>query len=98
LTDEVVHGTDITAKVRGIEEFDRELVGPLLDGLTKYGRYRFLILCDHGEGVADQAFYAFGEGGGQGAGSRRFTESDAQASKAPARDATKFATKFFSKS
>jgi 2,3-bisphosphoglycerate-independent phosphoglycerate mutase len=44
--------------------------------------------------------YAFGEGGGKGAiaASRRFTEPDAQASGAPARDATKFAIKFFSKS
>ena len=97
LTDEVVHSTDITAKVRGIEEFDRELVGPLLTGLAKHGRYRYLVLCDHGEGAADQAFYAFGEGGGKNAGDRRFTEVDAQASKAPARDATKFVTKFFAK-
>jgi len=98
LTDEVVHGTDIKAKVRGIEEFDRELVGPLLEGLAKHGRYRFLVLCDDGESVSDQAFYAFGEGGGQGAGGRRFTEADAQHSQTPARDATKFAAKLFARS
>jgi 2,3-bisphosphoglycerate-independent phosphoglycerate mutase len=89
---------DITAKVRGIEEFDRELVGPLLDGLAKHGRYRFLVLCDHGEGVTGQAFYAFGEGGGKGTGGKRFTEADAQASTAPPRDATKFAARFLAKS
>lgn len=97
LTDEVVHGTDITAKVRGIEEFDRELVGPLMDGLAKRGPYRFLVLCDHGEGMPGQVFYAFGEGPGSGTAGRRFTEADAQASKTPARDATKFVTKFFAK-
>lgn len=98
LTDEVVHGTDITAKVRGIEAFDRDLVGPLMEGLAKQGAYRFLVFCDFGEGVQGQAFYAFGESSGKGAAAgRRLTEADAQASKTPARDATKFVTKFFAK-
>jgi 2,3-bisphosphoglycerate-independent phosphoglycerate mutase len=100
LTDEVVHGTDIKAKIGGIEEFDRDLVGPLTEGLAKRGPYRFLVVCDHGEGAQGQAFYAFGEGAGKAAAApgRRFTEQDAQAAKTPARDATKFVTKFFSKS
>jgi 2,3-bisphosphoglycerate-independent phosphoglycerate mutase len=99
LTDEVVHGTDIKAKVSGIEEFDRDLVGPLIEGLAKQGPYRFLIVCDHGEGAPGPAFYAFGEAGGKGAtaSGHRFTESDALAAKAPARDATKFVIKFFAK-
>ncbi|MGA6827172.1 2,3-bisphosphoglycerate-independent phosphoglycerate mutase [Nitrospira sp. NS4] len=99
LADAVVHGTDLNANVQGIEEFDRELVGPLLEGLGKMGPYRFVVLCDHGEGRRGQAFYAFGEGTGSGApaAGRRFTEADAQASKAPVRDATKFATKLFAK-
>lgn len=99
LTDEVVHGTDIKAKVGGIEEFDRDLVGPLVDGLAKQGPFRFLVVCDHAEGEQGQALYAFGEGGGKSAApsGRRFTEPDAQASGAPARDATKFVGKFFSK-
>jgi 2,3-bisphosphoglycerate-independent phosphoglycerate mutase len=99
LTDDVVHGTDIKAKVRGIEAFDRDLVGPLIEGLAKQGPYRFLVLCDHGEGLQGQAFYAFGEGSGKGSGAagRRFTESDAQAANLPARDATKFMNKFFAK-
>lgn len=99
LTDEVVHGTDIKAKVRGIEEFDRDLVGPLLEGLAKQGPYRFLVVCDQGEEALGHAFYAFGEGGGKGSvpAGRRFTESDAQAANRPARDATKFMHKFFAK-
>jgi 2,3-bisphosphoglycerate-independent phosphoglycerate mutase len=99
LTDEVVHGTDIKAKVRGIEEFDHDLVGPLVEGLTKQGSYRFLVVCDYGEGAQGHAFYAFGEGGGKGstAAGCRFTESDAQAANMPARDATKFVNKFFAK-
>jgi 2,3-bisphosphoglycerate-independent phosphoglycerate mutase len=100
LTDEVIHGTDIKAKVRGIEEFDRNLVGPLVEGLAKQGPYRFLVICDHTAGIESPAFYAFGEGGGKGSGAvgRRFTEADALAMNMPARDATKFVNKFFSKS
>ena len=100
LTDEIIHGTDIKAKVRGIEEFDRDLVGPLVEGLAKHGPYRFLVVCEHGRGADGQPLYAFGEGGkkGSGSASRRFTEADAQTTGMPARDATKFANKFFSKS
>ncbi|NJL16878.1 MAG: hypothetical protein HC938_06425 [Nitrospira sp.] len=85
LTDEVVHGTDMNAKVRGVEEFDRHLVGPLIEGLDKQGPYRFLVICDHTAGIEGPAFYAFGEGGGKGAGTvtRRFTEADAIASQHP---------------
>ena len=99
LTDEVIHGTDIKAKVHGIEEFDRNLVGPLIEGIAKQGPYRFLIICDHTEDPQSPAFYTFGEGGiaGSDAGGRRFTEADALAVNMPARDATKFVNKFFSK-
>ena len=99
LTDEVIHGTDIKAKVHGIEEFDRNLVGPLVEGLAKQGPYRFLIICDHTEDPQSPAFYTFGEGGITGSETgRRFTEADALATNMPTRDATKFVNKFFSKS
>lgn len=100
LTDEVMLGTDIKAKVHGIEEFDRNLVGPLVDGLAKQGPYRFLVICDHAEDPQSPAFYTFGEGGRKRSETvgRRFTEADALAMNMPARDATKFANKFFSKS
>jgi len=99
LSDEVVHGSDVNATVQAIEAFDRDLVGPILEGLAKKGPYRFLVLCDHGEGVQGQAFAVFGEGPGKdgASGGRRFTESDAQVSKAPVRDASKFVIKLFAK-
>ncbi|MDF0650875.1 MAG: 2,3-bisphosphoglycerate-independent phosphoglycerate mutase [Nitrospira sp.] len=99
LTDEVTQGTDIKAKVHGIEEFDRNLVGPLVDGLAKQGPYRFLVICDHAEDPQSPAFYTFGEEGVKGSetAGRRFTEADALAANMPARDATKFVNKFFSK-
>ncbi len=99
LTDEVVHGTDTKAKVRGIEELDRDLVGPLFEGLAKQGPYRFLVVCDYGEGAAGHAFYALGESSKNGSGNagRRLTEADARAAHTPARDAVKLANKFFTK-
>jgi 2,3-bisphosphoglycerate-independent phosphoglycerate mutase len=100
LTDEVIHGTDIKAKVHGIEEFDRNLVGPLVDGVAKQGSYRFLVICDHPEDPQSPAFYTFGQEGVKGSETvdRRFTEADALATNMPVRDATKFVNKFFSKS
>ena len=99
LTDEVIHGTDIKAKVGGIEEFDRDLVGPLMEGLAQQGPYRFLVVCDYGEGVQGDAFYAFGQINGKAvdAAGRRFTEAHAKAAQIPARDATKFVIKLFAK-
>ena len=99
LTDEVIHGTDIKAKVGGIEEFDRDLVGPLMEGLAQQGPYRFLVVCDYDEGVQGDAFYAFGQINGKAvdAAGRRFTEAHAKAAQIPARDATKFVLKLFAK-
>jgi 2,3-bisphosphoglycerate-independent phosphoglycerate mutase len=97
LADEVVHSSDPNAKVRGIEAFDRDLVGPVIDGLAKLGPYRYLVICDHGDASQGPAFYVFGEGGSKGSAlaGRRFTESDAHAAETPARDATKFINKLF---
>ena len=99
LTDDVVHGTDFKAKIRGIEGFDRDLVGPVVKGLAKLGPYRFLVVCDHREVSEGHAFYAFGKGDGMGSVTpdRRFTESAAQAMNTPARDATKLVNRFFAK-
>ena len=96
LTDEVIQSADMSAKVRGIEAFDRDLVGPLIAGLEKQGPYRYLVVCDHGK-AAGLGIYAFGEGGGQetAAVSRRFTEAEAQAANVPPRDATKFVNRLF---
>ena len=100
VTDEVAHGIDIKVKVHGIEEFDRDLVGPLVEGLVKQGPYRFLVVCDHGEGAQGHALYAFEEGGRKGSriAGRRFTDAYTQATNTPVRDATKFMGKFFAKS
>jgi 2,3-bisphosphoglycerate-independent phosphoglycerate mutase len=104
LPDEVVYDTDVKAKIRATEEVDREFIGPLMDGLDKMGPYRLVVLSDPGsvhQGKLEpgQWFYAYYDSMSKGAGSavRRFTESDAQASAVPPRDATKFVVRLFAK-
>ena len=104
LPDEVVYGSDVTAKVKGIEAIDRELVGPLLEGLAKLGSYRIAAFCDggnahHGQAAEGPGLFAYRDSAAAssaGAG-RRFIEADAQASIVPPRDATKFVVRLFAK-
>ena len=104
LPDAVVYGLDVAAKVKGIEAVDRELVGPLLEGLAKLGSHRIVAFCDGGNAHLGQAaegpwFFAYRDSAATpsaGAG-RRFTEADARASTLPPRDATKFVARLFAK-
>lgn len=104
LPDTVVYGADVKAKVQGIEAVDRELVGPLLDGLAKLGPARVVACCDAGgfapgrtaEGMALCAYYDSSVKSPAGSG-KRFTEADAMASTLPPRDATKCVVRLFSK-
>jgi 2,3-bisphosphoglycerate-independent phosphoglycerate mutase len=104
LPDEVVYGSDILAKVKGIEAVDRELVGPLLEGLTQLAAYRIAAFCDlgnvhHGPPAEAPGFFAYRDSAAALAGEagRRFTEDHAQASTVPPRDATKFVVRLFAK-
>jgi 2,3-bisphosphoglycerate-independent phosphoglycerate mutase len=45
--DEAGHIGDVKAKVRAIEDFDREIVGPILRKLRSFSEYRALVLPDH---------------------------------------------------
>ena len=104
LPDEVVFGLDIAAKVKAIETVDRELVGPLLEGLAKLGSHRIVALCDsgsvhHGQGAEGPGFFAYSDSAAAPsvATGRRFIEADARASTVPPRDATKFVVRLFAK-
>jgi 2,3-bisphosphoglycerate-independent phosphoglycerate mutase len=104
LPDEVVYGSDVAAKVKGIEAVDRELVGPLLEGLAKLGSHRIVTFCDsgsvpHGQAAEGPGFFVYRDSAAvpsAGTG-RRFTEADARASTVPPRDATKFVVRLFAK-
>lgn len=45
--DEAGHNGNLKDKLRAIEDFDREIVGPVLAGLEKFGEYRVLAMPDH---------------------------------------------------
>ena len=104
LPDEVVYGSDVAAKVKGIEAVDRELVGPLLDGLAQLGSHRIVAFCDsgsvhHGQAAEGPGFFAYRDSAAApsaGTG-RRFIEADARSSTVPPRDATKFVVRLFAK-
>ncbi|MDP1770157.1 MAG: 2,3-bisphosphoglycerate-independent phosphoglycerate mutase [Nitrospirota bacterium] len=104
LPDEVLYGSDVAAKVKAIETVDRELVGPLLEGLSKLGSHRIVAFCDSGNVPQGQAadgsgFFAYCDStvAPSGGAGRRFIEADAQASAVPPRDATKFIVRLFAK-
>ncbi|MDH4186891.1 MAG: hypothetical protein OEV08_07830, partial [Nitrospira sp.] len=104
LPDEVVYGSDVAAKVKAVEAVDRDLVGPLLEGLVKLGPHRLAAVCDSGSAHPSQpsespGLFAYRDSAvvsSEGAG-RRFTEADAQTSAVPPRDATKFVVRLFAK-
>ncbi len=45
--DEASHNGDLSAKIRTIETFDKEVVGTILAGISKINGVRILTLCDH---------------------------------------------------
>lgn len=45
--DEAAHMGSIEAKIKAIEDFDKKVVGRMLDELGEYGDYRVLVLPDH---------------------------------------------------
>jgi len=45
--DEAAHNGNLKDKIQAIEDFDRKIVAPILEGAEKFGDYRLLILPDH---------------------------------------------------
>ena len=46
-SDEAGHAGDVAAKVEALENWDRRILGPLVDGLDGLGPWRLLLLPDH---------------------------------------------------
>ena len=81
-TDEAGHMGDAALKVKAIEDFDRKLLGTLLEGLSKIETFRLLLLPDHMTSTAIRThthdpvpFTVFGKGV-RGNSLSRFTESE----------------------
>jgi 2,3-bisphosphoglycerate-independent phosphoglycerate mutase len=45
--DETSHEGSLEKKVQAIEAFDREIVGPILDGLNRFPAYSLMVITDH---------------------------------------------------
>jgi 2,3-bisphosphoglycerate-independent phosphoglycerate mutase len=45
--DEAGHSGELKLKLQAIEDFDAQVVGPMVSGLDQLGDYRLLVLCDH---------------------------------------------------
>lgn len=45
--DEAGHKGEVRLKLQAVEDFDRRVVGPLVEGLRRLGDFRLLVLCDH---------------------------------------------------
>ena len=83
-TDEAGHMGDRDKKVMAIGDLDRRLIGPLLDGLGRFGDYRLLVTSDHATPVAlkthtpDPVVYLiYDSRRREKKGGRRFTEKEA---------------------
>jgi len=50
--DEMGHEGNLEGKIRAIEDFDEKIVGPVLDGITKFDAFRVLVVSDHPTPVA----------------------------------------------
>ena len=46
-TDETGHVGKAELKIQAIEDFDSKILGPVLEGVKKFGDYRILIMSDH---------------------------------------------------
>jgi 2,3-bisphosphoglycerate-independent phosphoglycerate mutase len=46
-SDEAGHAGDVAAKVEALENWDRRILGPLVEGLDAIGPWRLLLLPDH---------------------------------------------------
>lgn len=51
-TDEAGHAGDVAEKVRALENWDTEILGPLVEGLDAMGHWRLLLLPDHATPLA----------------------------------------------
>ncbi|MBI5562635.1 MAG: cofactor-independent phosphoglycerate mutase [Deltaproteobacteria bacterium] len=101
--DEAGHNGNLKDKLKAIEDFDREVVGRVLKGLTRFAEYRVLALTDHPTPIAlkthtsDPVPFALYTGGvnAQQCGSAFFSEREAGESGLLVDDCKAFMEEFF---
>ena len=57
-SDEAGHAGDVGAKVEALENWDRRILGPLVEGLDDLGPWRLLLLPDHATPLATRTHTA----------------------------------------
>lgn len=84
--DEASHSGNMQHKMQAIEDFDRQVVGTVLEGIRKFGEYAILCCPDHPTPVhlmthtSDPVPFAIFRGGeGEGNGAAAFDEQQAKA-------------------
>ncbi|HEX2055057.1 MAG TPA: 2,3-bisphosphoglycerate-independent phosphoglycerate mutase [Nitrospiraceae bacterium] len=103
LPDDALQGSDVKRRAQAIEEYDRDLVGPLLHVLEEQRAFSLLVLCDIGSPAGPPQssaplFYALCNGPLRTrAEGKRFTECDATADGLVPREATKILAKVLSR-
>lgn len=102
LSDDVLHAADVHDKVRAIERFDAQVVGPILAELAKHQDYRLLVVCDPGlaKGQGSEVppiLYALCDSASrpQAGVSTRFHEQDKNIAGTAPRDATRLMMRLF---
>ena len=45
--DEAGHNGDLRAKLQAIEDFDKKVVGPVMDGVKRFGEFSIMLMPDH---------------------------------------------------
>ncbi|MBW6485712.1 MAG: cofactor-independent phosphoglycerate mutase [Syntrophobacterales bacterium] len=50
--DEMGHEGNVGGKIKAIEDFDKKVVGAILDGISLFGEYRVAVLSDHRTPIA----------------------------------------------
>ena len=102
LSDDVLHALNVQEKVRAIEQFDAQVVGPLLTALAGHSAYRLLVVCDPGLANTQgqkvpPILYALCDSGGQSqsGAAKRFHEQEEHVAGTAPRDATKLMTRLF---
>ena len=101
--DEAGHNGDLKNKIKAIEDFDKEVVGRVMDGVTQFKHYRILVLPDHPTPVVKKThtrdpvpFAMFpAKASASGGGGKAFTEADAKASGLFIEDGYKLIKRFF---
>lgn len=107
IPEEAARGSDPKAKIKAVEEFDRDVVGTILHGLPALGPHRVLLVCDYlparssqtsGDVLPSAVPYVLYDSANSSESSpiRGFSEVEARASQAKPREAVKLLARLVS--